>query len=404
MAFGPELIARLGLDWSEFQRGMSQAVSHAGGLGQALHRKLGVKDAFKSMVTALSIDVHSIAEKIAEAWAGGTMKGLEEVRDLYEREGQLIEQNMLNRMNDAQKKAFVKREIQRATDELNRPRGSKTVKQFNPFTGKQEDSSVFTEGEVDFEKRQAAARVRLRELEGMEQGQQKKDREDTASLDKQIADTKEKTARAGLSSAEKLFRLQKQMVDAHLEIDKTEEGSVKRKEAELKYAQAALSAEEARLEYERDIAAEVKERVADGEKILKQYQNQAEAVLRLAGASNEAYAGAAGAHLGLATARDDALKVSVSEAAAGGGGILNSSRVKARRILSLEARAKAAMQSGFGATAGRLQSEAESLRASSGFLTSSDRDPLAGAKDAIVKSESHLKDIRESLKEEMAKK
>ena len=86
MAFLAEVRARLGLDTTEFSRGLTKAQADVGAagadIGKKLNRAFGAGDVFRSLMAGLGIaSAQSIADRVARLWTGVS----KEIEDGYEK-------------------------------------------------------------------------------------------------------------------------------------------------------------------------------------------------------------------------------------------------------------------------------------------------------------------------------
>lgn len=86
--------------------------------GQAVGKKLGSKDAFKSFVGALALDVQSISNKIAETVTGGAQASWQKAAETADRITSAINARYEARLDTAGKIANIEREIARDTKDI----------------------------------------------------------------------------------------------------------------------------------------------------------------------------------------------------------------------------------------------------------------------------------------------
>jgi hypothetical protein len=113
MAFSSSITGRLGLDSSDYRKGLQSAgrdfqqftrgtaaeAESAGGMagskfGSALERKMGLKHAFIGLFAALGLNMDKIAGTIAGAIAGGSKEGWQRAGEIADRESELIEKKI----------------------------------------------------------------------------------------------------------------------------------------------------------------------------------------------------------------------------------------------------------------------------------------------------------------------
>lgn len=415
MAFGAELRAALKLDSSEFQRGLAQAGNLAGQFGDRLERKLGAGDAFKSFVAGVGLSIESLAEKIAEAFVGGTREGFKEIEAIYERVNKTQEQTLLDNMEtEEQRLAYIRREIEAAERDRDRPRASRVENMMVPGMGlggmtmRREEVVRFTESEQEQDLRVARARERLAELDRLKSGSLRKEKTDNRNLDKELTEARRSRIDAELNAAGRVAVLTGEQAAAELAVEAAAEGSLDRKKAEIELEKTSLKLIEAKrqAEEEREKTAEENRRLA--EKQARDEERHADKLRQL----REAEWRVEENRRELADSRGDAYRVGLGDAAAGQGGVTQTSKARAREIQRLEAQAQRIFQgqsnSDFrdpqglrisaGARAEQLMSRAGALRKVSSFLKSADRDPFAAQVKAVMESEKHLKSIKDDLK------
>jgi hypothetical protein len=420
MAFGPELIARLGLDATGFQRGLSSAVNSAGGLGKALNRKVGTQDAFKGLVAAFGISIENISEKIAEAWVGGTRRGLEQINDLYDREAELIRESIFDRLpDDAARQKFIATEIDKTQKEIAAPRKTKTELQGGTLGADfkvrgTREVQVFTETQEEQELRVAKGRVRLLELQRQQNALTKKGAQETAQLDKQVEGSREKRLQSELDAAGKVSYLTGKQAAAEMAVEQAAEGSEERKRAQIALDEVSMDLAAAK----KNIEEEINKTKEDNAKLDRDQTTEKKKQLDDARRLRDAEEDVGETRKKYEAARGDAYKVSIQEAASGEGGVSATNRARAREILRMEDRARRIFQGQGGNSdfrdptgnrvsaedyAKQLQSRAEGLRESSGFLKSADSKPFEAQLQALNKAEQHLAEIKAALTQEAAK-
>ena len=113
MAFSSSITGRLGLDSSDYRKGLQSAgrdfqqftrgtatdAESAGStagtkFGSALERKMGLKHAFLGLFAALGLNMDKIAGTIAGAIAGGSKEGWQRAGEIADRESELIEKKI----------------------------------------------------------------------------------------------------------------------------------------------------------------------------------------------------------------------------------------------------------------------------------------------------------------------
>jgi hypothetical protein len=81
MSASSEIRYKIGGDTSALSRSFAQVESVAAAAGRSIHRKLGMKDAFKSGVLALGLSVEKLSEQVAEMFTGGSQEAWKSALD-----------------------------------------------------------------------------------------------------------------------------------------------------------------------------------------------------------------------------------------------------------------------------------------------------------------------------------
>lgn len=133
MAYGPGLVARLGLDRSDYQKGLTGArtdfrsfargmagegqsagMSIGGKLSQGLERSVGLKHAFLGLFAALGLNMAAIGQKLASIIVGGSKEAWQKAGDIADRETQLIEQKIERNLGSEKMVQYLQDRLKRA--------------------------------------------------------------------------------------------------------------------------------------------------------------------------------------------------------------------------------------------------------------------------------------------------
>ncbi len=390
MAFNAEAVARLKLDSTEFERGLSRTVADVGDAGKDMHRKLqrafGAGDMLKGLMQGLGIgSAESIVALIAKPFEAAA-ESAKSIAESTAKTLGLYQQIFSSRRTDQQNLAANLKEQARTRKEMEDANKTETTttKNWNPFTQRFDESQKVTK-EADPEK---AARLgeRLAELAKEEydlknkiaESSKKRFEEETKAAElatknaKELSDMERESEAKKLTLAEKLYQL---------EYDRDRLRREEQYDGEENFERSKRI-----LELEGKIADAKKEQATQQDKIA-----QAEKKVEQAGES------LAGAHRKRAEQFEDRSGLTVGEIAAGAKGASQTTRARAREIQRLESQAKRQRASGFDDAASASTDRALSLRKKMGALTGGERDPMASANEAIVKSEEHLAQIRKDL-------
>ena len=113
MAASSEVRFKIGADTSALSRAFVHAETIAEAAGQQIHKKLGMKDAFKSGVLALGLSIEKISEKIAAIWTGGDPEKWKSALDAANDSARIIEESTLRRMSTVRQIADLEKKIAR---------------------------------------------------------------------------------------------------------------------------------------------------------------------------------------------------------------------------------------------------------------------------------------------------
>lgn len=405
MAFVAEVKARLGLDTTDFQRGLTRTKSDLAQIGRDTERKLarsfGGDDAIKGLLQGAGIGtLESVVAKLTE----GFKEAAESAKNIAESTAKTLgiyTKIFASRRTDEQNLAENRKQqdrLQRDLADAKRTESRSTGSAFNPFTGKTEATSIVTKSSdmvkaaeiaerlAELASEEAQLKDRIAKA-GEKQNEDERKRvaevfKEQAELDEMLADN----ARKQMSTEEQIANLQDERARVAAVVDQKRtmhgEDDIKRKK-EI----AALDAKILDLEKKK---ADEGERAAKAESDKRKQLKDAER--DLAKASKSAI-----------DAFVDRSAVSLEYAAAGKYGTTQSRSAGARRVLALEDRARRQRVTGFEMESMETTSRALQLRKQLGFASTSERDPMAAMNSAVKKSEEHLAEIAANVKPEKIK-
>lgn len=369
------VITKLGLDLTEFSRGWNRAetiaATSAGAIGKAVHKKLGLQDAFKSFVAAIGIDVRSIADGIAR-FVTGVSKDEEEafkqLGDLSDRVSEANIRNMRANLTEEQRYQLALRE----RDSLLKKISERQIKS--------------TQDMVDSKKDELALSERIADIQQYQAEQAKKAAEESRKAVEARMDLNEKghDERIGrLSAADRAKQLKGEISD----IQDLLKGTALSGEGQEKWKQILEKRKGDLIRAEGDIDEEKSRR--DEMKI-----KQGRAVRDVVESRDN-----------LAAAVEDRGKLTLAELAnigafqAGVSTDVSNQSNTARDVLELQRQAESARLGGRADDAIALLAQADKLKGGLSALTSGERaDPFKAYKEALKKSEEELTAINNSLK------
>lgn len=415
--FGAELIARLKLNISDFTRGLATAGDVGGKFGSTLGKKLGMGAAFKGFVADLGLGVMKIKESIAEAIAGGTKEGFAQAGQLFEQEMRLIEQRILEGMDDAAKRSYYRRQIDKAAAEeksLSNSYGAtnselaKKLAGMGQFTAAAGALVFGPMSEEERLKKMGDARLRQREAELKLAEMDKKDREQALRGEKEFKETSQKVLDLRIANLRASLPLEIQIEEIRREIVRAEREAAGIADYTVERNKALLAVEEKKKALGDLLNKQQEERTQRTEKEARQREKIVDLYRRYLSAEQEV----GEARQRYQDAFRDRYALSLGDPTRG----TDRDRARMQAIAQLEERARRIFAGGgtFAADAsGRrmsaedyarsLQSRADAMRAGFSRLKSDERDPLREAARAILESEKHLKEIRANLTAEAIK-
>lgn len=369
------VVTKLGLDLAEFSRGWNRAETiastGAGAIGKAVHKKLGLQDAFKSFVGAIGIDVKTIADGLARLITGVSKDEEEAFKELGELSDKVTEANIKNmraNLTEEQRYQLALRE----RDALMKKISERQIKSTQDLVDAKKDELALSERIADIQKYQAE--------------QAKKAAEETKKAVEARIDLNEKghdERLSKLSAVDRVKQLKGEIGDIQ---DLISSGAISG-DGKEKWNQILEKRKGDLIKAEGDIDEEKARR--DDLKIKR---------ARAARDVNED-------RTNLANAIEDRGKLSLTELANIGrfstgtsAEVANQSET-ARQVLELQRQAEEARLGGRADDAIGLLSQADKLKGGLTSLTSGERaDPFLAYKKALSKSEEELSDISKQLK------
>jgi hypothetical protein len=432
MSASSEIRFKFGSDHSALSRGFAKAESIAAAAGKSISRKLGMKDAFKSSVLALGLSIEKISEQIAEMWTGGSQESWKTALDSANEAARIIEDSTLRRMSTVRQIAELEDQIRRnAANEIAEPKKGGEPN----FLRKSLDAigeKMFSGAASLFEKlgagpqtvgslrrtqeifRSRGAGEDIEESEAEVQARVAKANADRLAKEAKIEELKEKSerdaarvaaarldlARLTMTEMEKALSIQEELVASEEKLVEAKRKGKETTELEIEVLRKKKALEEQLLKIEKDQTEEDKKQKRAREVFIEKYKRFLGAQERVGDAQKN-----------LTDARRDSLALGVEETAAGARGTA-SDRLKARRILQLEERARKLFASGASVTefdsrtqrnvqvdAQTLQNRALQMRKDFGKLKTDEQNPFKAAEEQLKEANKHLAEIQKSLTE-----
>lgn len=417
MSASSEIRFKIGADTSALSRGLVQAQTIAAAAGKSIRKKLGMQDAFKSTVLALGLSIEKISEKLAEMFTGGAQESWKAALDSAKEAERIIEESALRRMSTLRQIEALEKEIARnagkenanpqKTGELGTLRKALDAIGEGMFGG----AASFLE-KIGANKNVVGSLRRSADIyqqrgnmtgDGVETPADAAKRSQEAITERltreaKIAELKEKSARdqarvdaafldvarLTMTEEEKALQIQEEMIKAEEKLTEANRKGMETTELQLDVLRKQKALEEQLLKIEKEQTEEDKKKKRLREDFVDKYKRFL-----------SAQAGAGNAQQGLRDARHDALAPSLDDLASGAG--THTSRVKANRILQLEARARKLFASGSTESAQQLHARALQMRGSLGMLNTADKNPFAAAEAHLKEAKEYLKEIQELL-------
>lgn len=400
MAFVAEVKAKLGLDTTEFQRGLTSTTADLGKtadkMGSVLEKKLGFKHAFKGLLQGIGIGGTGKIEELIVAPFEHAAESAKKIAEYTAETLGLYEQIFSSRRTDEQNLEHNLKAQARLQREIEDTKEQKTTSRtWNAFTQKFQDVETVTRKD-DPEKRAELARdlAKLAKEEG-ELREKLNKKEKTATEDRKKAQDKvgeafEKKRTREMSDEERLAELRQKKwaeLDALNNIDEQFRGNQVESLQKIYDWDAEIYELETKITEQKDKQAEAEEKLREEQKKARQELEKAKGNFQ--------------------TKLLDRSSFTLGEIASGKGGT-PTERAQARQIKTLEDRARRVRgMRDFRDPRGNrvnsdeyakgLTSEADRIRSGIGSLNSTERNPMADAADAIKKSETHLASISSKL-------
>jgi hypothetical protein len=401
MAFLSEVTAKLGLDTTGLNTALTKATADVGragdDIGRKLNRAFGAGDVFKGLLQGLGIQsVTSLVDKLTDGFkeAADHAKDIEkttaETATIYERIFAARRTDQQNLDKAREKDARLAREAAEIQRQATEPTlENKTVLGFvvssrvaAPGINEEQQKRLF-----EIAKERALVEE---EIEKLTRAVAKADEQHSQQLQK---DT-EAYAKAQADLERQRRDFEREQMDNE---DALREAVKERIDLEASLADDIAISDEEQIERKKRILDLEKQIQRTQEKIVDDNIKAAEAQVRNEKAVAEAEKRVTDAQETLSRAKIDRSAFSVSELAAGGKGITQTSKVKAREIQRLETQARRQRAQGFEDAAAQSTERALALRERLGILSSSERNPLEAQLKTLKQSEEHLAEIKNSL-------
>lgn len=403
MAFLSEITAKLGLDTTGLNTALTKATADVGragdDIGRKLNRAFGAGDVFKGLLQGLGIQsVSSLVDKLTEGFkeaadhAQQIEKTTAETAAIYERifAARRTDQQNLDKARErdaklAREEEEIRKRAATPTPELTMG-GAFKVRE----TGRTSPGVMTQEMEQRLFEIAKERAVVMEEIEKLTRAVAKADEQHSQQLQRDT-DAYAK-AQADLERQRRDFE-REQMSNE----DALREAVKERLDIEASLADDIAMSDEEQIERKKRILDLDKQIQRTQEKIVDDNIKAAEAQVRNEKAVADAEKRITDAQEALSRAKIDRSSFSVSELAAGGKGITQTSRVKAREIQRLETQARRQRAQGFEDAAAQSTERALALRERLGILSSSERNPLEAQLQTLKRSEEHLEEIKNSL-------
>jgi hypothetical protein len=401
MAFLSEITAKLGLDTTGLNAALTRATADVGragdDIGRKLNRAFGAGDVFKGLLQGLGIQsVQSLVDKLTEGFkeAADHAKEIEkttaETATIYERIFAARRTDQQNLDKARERDARLAREAAAIQEEAAKPIETTTMgPNFQVRTTIAAGKLTQEQEQRLFEIAKERATV-MEEIEKLTRAVAKADEQHSQQLQRDT-DAYAK-AQADLDRQRRDFE-REQMSNE----DALREAVKERLDLEASLADDIAISEEEQIERKKRILDLDRQIQRTQEKIVDDNIKAAEAQVRNEKAVAEAEKRVTDAQEALSRAKIDRSSFSVSELAAGGKGITQTSKVKAREIQRLETQARRQRAQGFEDAAAQSTERALALRERLGILSSSERNPLEAQLQTLKRSEEHLEEIKNSL-------
>lgn len=401
MAFLSEITAKLGLDTTGLNTALTKATADVGragdDIGRKLNRAFGAGDVFKGLLQGLGIQsVSSLVDKLTEGFkeAADHAKEIEkttaETATIYERIFAARRTDQQNLDKAREKDARLAREAAEIQKEVAKPIETTTMgPNFQVRT-------TIAAGKLTQEQEQRLFEIAKERAAVMEEIE--KLTRAVAKADEQHAQQLQKDTDAYAKAQADLDRQRRDFEREQMDNEQAlKEAVMERIDLEASLADDIAMSDEEQIERKKRILDLDRQIQRTQEKIVDDNIKAAEAQVRNEKAVADAEKRITDAQEALSRAKIDRSSFSVSELAAGGKGITQTSRVKAREIQRLETQARRQRAQGFEDAAAQSTERALALRERLGILSSSERNPLEAQLQTLKRSEEHLEEIKNSL-------
>lgn len=408
MAFVAEVRARLGLDTTEFSRGLTKAQADVGAagadMGKKLQRAFGAGDVFRGLLAGIGIgSIQGVVEQISRLWTGVTKEietgydkaieaqerlaneSIRRMRQMASLETQyqllLIERERLERgmgRSVAEEKPGWLDATLKAISEAPLPTAIRGAAMAGLMNRRQVRSEArdLAQQEADIK-----ARMRMFEIEDEMTAVQNKQgaaREKYAAATIELNRMQEENRMAQMTSEQKLLALEEKRRDIQATIALSGDD-------DLTLARELERLKSKILGVERQISEENKRQREEEEKARK--------------AVEDAQAQRTKAAADLAKQKKDRSALTIQQVAAGEYQVTQTQRAQAREVLRLEEQAKRQRATGFEAEAAKSTERALSLRQRIGSLVSGEADPMGQLREALRESQKTQDEALGKLKE-----
>lgn len=430
----PEIIAKLGMDQSRFDKGLasaernwlgftrkinSQARAAAEDIGKGFEKNFGARDMFRSFGAVIGLDASKIATSIARAITGLT----EEAEQAYarivaagERTTNALRGQLEGRRTEAEQIAAIHAEDRRESraggmkEQSRAQRVLSRIPLIGPFVKEEQESrGVFSAEEIMAAKAEenAAGQERASRITALRSSaRQKAHAEFTSQFNESI---EEKPIRGQIA----LMRKRSEMLAKEARDRKNAMTVPEREGFEKEARELRINARRKELDLERDIerkaAEEQKKRSVERQAQLEKEARARDAYLTRYRTYLEALDDVASGKRDLQDAKHDALAFTVAEAADGARGN-SADRARAREIQRNEQRARRLFDSGatvtefdrrtqrnIQLTGSDFMERANTLRKGFGKLTTGEQNTMASLEKRLDETNKHLAAMERAL-------
>lgn len=401
MAFLSEITAKLGLDTTGLNAALTKATADVGragdDIGRKLNRAFGAGDVFRGLLQGLGIQsVQSLVDKLTEGFkeAADHAKDIEkttaETASIYERifAARRTDEQNLNKARETD--ARLAREAAAIQEAAAKPvettmLGANFQVRTTVAVGKMTEEQEKRLFEIAKERA-----LVMEEIEKLTRA--------VAKADEQHSQQLERDTQSFAKAQQELDRSRRDFEREQMDNqDALREAVMERIDLEASLADDIVRSDEDQIERKKRILELDRQIQRTQEKIVDDNIRAAEAQVKNEKAVADAEKRIADAQDALEKSRLDRSGFSVAELAKGGGGITQTTKVRAREIQRLENQARRQRAQGFEESAAKSTERALALRESLGILTGSERNPLEAQLKVLQTSQEHLEEIKNSL-------